>query len=387
VRKDDRSGTIITCAHLFRQGLGEVTVGFADGRRFQASLLGVDRAWDLAALAIPAPPAEAAPLAADYPRPGDALQSCGYGPDGRYRCNRGKALGYSRAAGSADYETLALSGSAREGDSGGPVFNARGELAAVLWGTDGRTVEATYCGRVRKFLAGLAAPRGDPVPSAPKTEPGPSAPSPVPPSAPPPAAADLADELRRRLETQEQSLGRRFERIENAVGLIAGLKERIEQAEGSLGAESLRAAVREAAGSIAAGAGPGWLQTLLPAVLTALGWSCPPSIAAVLALRLLAAFLQRRSRGRLPDPRTAAPILNDDYAAQLAQVYGLSGHSTLADATLGRSYDEELRQAEQSSDGVLAAWARRLRERVARRFYRIHGQSPSPAEPASQPSA
>ena len=53
----------------------------------------------------------------------------------------------------------------------------------------------------------------------------------------------------------------------------------------------------------------------------------------------------------------------------------------MADVTLGREYDEELRQAEQSSDAALARWARSLRERVARRFYRIHDEAPLPSEP------
>ncbi len=51
---------------------------------------------------------------------------------------------------------LELSGSARFGDSGGPVFNRRYELVAVLFGTNGRVVDATFCGRVRRFLSGLS---------------------------------------------------------------------------------------------------------------------------------------------------------------------------------------------------------------------------------------
>ena len=76
--------------------------------------------------------------------------------------------------------------------------------------------------------------------------------------------------------------------------------------------------------------------------------------------------------------------MNDSYAAQLAEVFALSGHSPTADATLGREYDKELLQAEQSSDGALAAWAHKLRERVAKSFYRIHDRQPTPAEPVTK---
>lgn len=41
---------------------------------------------------------------------------------------------------------------AREGDSGGPIFNERGELAGVLFGSGGGTTAGSYAGRVREFL-------------------------------------------------------------------------------------------------------------------------------------------------------------------------------------------------------------------------------------------
>jgi hypothetical protein len=44
---------------------------------------------------------------------------------------------------------------ARQGDSGGPIFNADGELAGVLFGSGDGTTTGTYCGRVGGFLASL----------------------------------------------------------------------------------------------------------------------------------------------------------------------------------------------------------------------------------------
>lgn len=397
VHKEAKHGIVLTCAHLFRDEVKSASVTFADGSRFEAHLVAVDRAWDLAALKISGPRATPVPIAVDHPLPGDPLQSCGYGSDGRYWCNRGRALGYVRTTATRTYETLELSGFARDGDSGGPVLNASGELVAVLWGTDGRMVGGTYCGRIRKFLAGILSPgslrRGPP-------ESG-------PPAAGPPAVADPLDRVRQRLDSlgegleetkrqwadRERSWGDRLEKVEQAVGLVAGLKDRVDQAERTVADDNLRSVVREVADGIVADRGPGLAPTVLPAVLSALGWTCPPSIAAILAMKLGMGVLRRRrskqeERGERRGARGEqgeARKLNDDYAEQLARVYALSGRSPMGDVTLGREYDAELRRVEQSSDAALARWARSLRERVARRFYRIHDESPLPSEPPDEP--
>jgi hypothetical protein len=98
----------------------------------------------------------------------------------------------------------------------------------------------------------------------------------------------------------------------------------------------------------------------------------------------------RRRRNEKTDPgrsekgEVAKRPLDDGYARQLAEVYALSGRSPIADATLGRVYDEELKQATTSSDGAIAAFARSVRDRVAEKFYRIHDRNPLPAEPIEQ---
>lgn len=150
---DERFGLVVTCQHLFRGGAGTISVTFPDGQSSAARLVHSDATWDLAALLIARPNVEPVAIAPAHPRQGEAVWSCGFGPDGRYACNAGRVTGYVRAGAAATSETLELTGSAREGDSGGPVFNQQGELVAVLWGTDGRTVGGTYCGRVDRFLA------------------------------------------------------------------------------------------------------------------------------------------------------------------------------------------------------------------------------------------
>jgi hypothetical protein len=51
------------------------------------------------------------------------------------------------------FEMVELSAEARQGDSGGPIFNERGELAGVLFGASQGTTSGSYCGRVSAFLA------------------------------------------------------------------------------------------------------------------------------------------------------------------------------------------------------------------------------------------
>ena len=43
----------------------------------------------------------------------------------------------------------------RQGDSGGPILNSRGELAGVLFGTAFGRTTGSYCGRLRWFLGSV----------------------------------------------------------------------------------------------------------------------------------------------------------------------------------------------------------------------------------------
>jgi hypothetical protein len=85
------------------------------------------------------------------PQPGEPLTIAGYGR-GDYRTVAGRCTKYVSPGGSQPSEMVELEASARNGDSGGPIFNSRGELAGVLFGTAfGRTM-GSYCGRLRWFL-------------------------------------------------------------------------------------------------------------------------------------------------------------------------------------------------------------------------------------------
>lgn len=148
-------GIILTCAHLFSEGTGRISIEYPGGRMVGGQLILADRKWDLAAITIPGSGVTPIKIADQYPKPGDSVESSGYGQNGSYRTNRGRVTGYLTTRASQTHETLELTGYAREGDSGGPIVNRRGQLGGVLWGTDGRTVLGTYCGRIKKFLAGV----------------------------------------------------------------------------------------------------------------------------------------------------------------------------------------------------------------------------------------
>ena len=154
-------GLVITNWHVVSDGSGVITVVFPDGFRTAAQLIKVDRTWDLAALAVWKPHATPVPLASTPPRPGEPLTIAGYG-SGDYRAAAGRCTQYVAPDSNQPFEMVELDTAARQGDSGGPIFNSRGELAGVLFGAGHGTTSGSYCGRVRGFLESVL-PSGDTV--------------------------------------------------------------------------------------------------------------------------------------------------------------------------------------------------------------------------------
>ena len=158
---DARAGQfVLTCAHLFeRLAPRRICIHSPDAPVLEARLVAIDRLWDLAILnSVPegsfAQMALGRPLAiaANAPAPNEELHFAGYGANGLYREQRGQLLGYCQVRFGKSRETLVISGMARQGDSGGPILNANGELVGVLWGTDGQVVCGTYNGRILYFI-------------------------------------------------------------------------------------------------------------------------------------------------------------------------------------------------------------------------------------------
>jgi hypothetical protein len=151
----EQFGLVVTNWHVVRDSVGTVDVVFPNGSRSQARPLKVDPDWDLAALVIWRPPIEPVRVSRVPPRPGDVLTIHGYG-QGRYRIATGRCTAFYAPKLNFPQEMVELDVEARQGDSGGPIFNERGELAGVLFGAGEGTTIGSFAPRVDSFLATLA---------------------------------------------------------------------------------------------------------------------------------------------------------------------------------------------------------------------------------------
>jgi hypothetical protein len=146
---------VVTNWHVVHDATSAVEVVFPNGFRSHAWPLKVDQDWDLAALVIWRPSIDPVPLAAVPPRPGDWLTIHGYG-QGQYRIATGRCTQYYAPHANFPLEMVELDVAARQGDSGGPIFNQRGELAGVLFGAGQGTTLGSFGPRVGSFLSTLA---------------------------------------------------------------------------------------------------------------------------------------------------------------------------------------------------------------------------------------
>jgi len=151
----DNFGLVITNWHVVRDAQGPVEVLFPGGFTSKARAVKVDADWDLAALVIWRPAVQPVTIAVAPPRPGDELTICGYG-QGMYRALSGRCIQYYAPRQDFPQQMVELDVEARQGDSGGPIFNYRGELAGVLFGAGQGTTLGSFGGRVDTFLATLA---------------------------------------------------------------------------------------------------------------------------------------------------------------------------------------------------------------------------------------
>jgi S1-C subfamily serine protease len=149
-------GKVLTAWHVVRTNSSAniPTVYFQDGTQSKARVVKADDAFDLALLQCETPgPAFA--LLGDEPTVKESLTVVGYGPHpSSWRESRGRIIGRARPSSEHPMDHIIISTPARQGDSGGPVFNAQGHIAGILWGSEGSRTYATHAGRIREFLNG-----------------------------------------------------------------------------------------------------------------------------------------------------------------------------------------------------------------------------------------
>jgi S1-C subfamily serine protease len=154
VALSESTGLVVTNWHVVRDAAGPITVLFPGGFHSPASVLRTDRDWDLAALAVWRPNVAPIAVSTAAPRPGDVLTIAGYG-SGSYRAVAGRCTQYVSPGANQPFEMVELAAPARNGDSGGPILNERGELAGVLFGSAYGRTTGSYCGRLRWFLGSV----------------------------------------------------------------------------------------------------------------------------------------------------------------------------------------------------------------------------------------
>jgi serine protease Do len=154
-------GLVVTNWHVVRDAAGQVSVEFPGGFKSPAQVVKTDKDWDLAALSIYRPPVSPIAVTAIPPQLGEWLTIAGYG-SGDYRSASGALANYVSPSPDLPQEMLDVARvEARQGDSGGPIFNQRGELCGVLFGAGHGYTNGSYGGRVLKFLASVV-PDGNP---------------------------------------------------------------------------------------------------------------------------------------------------------------------------------------------------------------------------------
>lgn len=155
-------GLVLTNWHVIRDSRSAVLVQFPDGFQSAGTVVRCDEAWDLAAISVWKPLATPVVLAERNPVPGEPLSIAGYGR-GAYRAQSGRCTEYLSPGMGYPKELVELAVPARQGDSGGPILDANGQLAGVLFGEgEGRTV-GSCVSRLRAFLASVGSDGFEPA--------------------------------------------------------------------------------------------------------------------------------------------------------------------------------------------------------------------------------
>ncbi|HEY8339418.1 MAG TPA: serine protease [Egibacteraceae bacterium] len=150
---------LVTNRHVVEGGV-QVTVSTWDGRTVAASFVTAAFEQDIAIVRLDAPVPRSATLAEGDPSPGDRVTIVGYPGGGRQELADGEVVGYVTAVSQGrEIHSMQLTAPAAPGSSGGPVLDADGRVAGVVYALEietGHTL-AMPASTLRQILAG----RGD----------------------------------------------------------------------------------------------------------------------------------------------------------------------------------------------------------------------------------
>lgn len=153
VSADGELGVVLTNSHVVADSRGPYKVTFADGASHGALLVAHDPDLDLAALKIAKPGRRPARWVSAVA--GETFFACGFGSfQERFRVTSGQVVAHLGTP-TGRQRSYELNGGSRQGDSGGGVFNERGELCGVRWGGDAGRTTFVAPEQVAEFLGRL----------------------------------------------------------------------------------------------------------------------------------------------------------------------------------------------------------------------------------------
>lgn len=147
---------IVTNWHVVRDGRrgDPIKVLFSDWSVSAGYVVLTDKEWDIAAILIP--PVDVMPATlGKQPEKGDSLTVHGYGM-GLPASSTGKLTDFRSPSRAEAHDLIEITDAlVRQGDSGGPILNTRGEYVGTLFGGGRDFTIGTHVDRVRTILGKL----------------------------------------------------------------------------------------------------------------------------------------------------------------------------------------------------------------------------------------
>lgn len=144
VATDEQASYILTNAHVVRDGRGEAELSFPSSPVRPGRVIAADEKWDVAIIQTEPCKSDPTPIALAPLQRGDKLMAGGFGQQGQWRDMVGQVAAFYGPVGGGEYDMFEMTGGqARQGDSGGPIANERGELVGLIWGSSNGTSMGT----------------------------------------------------------------------------------------------------------------------------------------------------------------------------------------------------------------------------------------------------